>query len=634
VLFGETLTEIALINFYSKGVKPMYKVRTILVLFLLSLMHAGVAHAQWVQTNGPYGGMINSLAVSGTNLFAGTYGGGVFLSTNNGTSWTATGLTDTDVCALAISSTNLFAGTLEDGVFLSTNNGTSWTAVNNGLTHLQLNSLAVNSNGAGGTSLFAGTCSGGVFLSTNDGTSWTPVNDSLTHLQVHALAVSPNRAGGSNLFAGTYGGGVFVSTNNGTNWTAVNNGLTNTSIRALAVSGTNLFAGTVGGGVFLSTNNGTNWTAVNTGLTNLHVPVLGVSPNGAGGRNLFAGIDGGGLFLSTNNGTSWTAVNNGLTKTNVSALAVSGSNLFAGTESGVFLSTNNGTSWTAVNTGLTNTSVFALAVSGTNLFAGTHGGGVWRRPISDIINAAKGVQSVLLLGAVVPSRSDEQAESRAIIAKAIQAMGGEAKLAEFKAATWKSKGTYRFKDTTTYFTSEWAMQGPKQYRKAKDYDENGQRFTTTLILNGDKGWFRNREMSLITFRDDQLTGLRQENYGHWIALRLDLTDTAFTLSPLGESRIDSREALGIKVTHRDLHDVKFELFFNNESGLLAKMVTKIKGSPPEERVFSDYKETGGIKYAAKLIWMTRYGNDLAVQEEERYDMQLHDKLDGSAFDKP
>ena len=280
---------------------------------------------------------------------------------------------------------------------------------------------------------------------------------------------------------------------------------------------------------------------------------------------------------------------------------------------------------------MTNTSVSALAVSGTNLFAGTQGGGVWRRPISDSINAAKGVQSVLLLGGVVPSRADEQAEARAIIDKAIQAMGGEAKLAEFKAVTWKSKGTLRFKGTTRHFTSEWAMQGPKQYRKAKDYDENGQRFTTTLVLNGDKGWFRNREMSLITFRDDELTGLRQENYGHWIALRLDLTDKALTLSPLGESRIDSREALGIKVTHRDLRDVEFELFFDNESGLLVKMGTRIKGSPPEERVFSEYKETGGIKYAAKLIWMTRYGNDLAVQEEERYDMQLHDKLDGSCF---
>jgi len=49
----------------------MHKVRSILVLFLLSLMHACVAHAQGVQTNGPYGGMITSSAVSGTNLSAG-----------------------------------------------------------------------------------------------------------------------------------------------------------------------------------------------------------------------------------------------------------------------------------------------------------------------------------------------------------------------------------------------------------------------------------------------------------------------------------------------------------------------------------------------------------------------------------
>jgi hypothetical protein len=151
--------EIALINLYSKGVKHMHKVRSILVLFLLSLMHAGVAHAQWVQTNGPYGGMIISFAVSGTNLFAGTDSGGVFLSTNNGTSWTVVnnGLTNTDVYALAVSGTNLFAGT-GGGVFLSTNNGTSWTEVNNGLTNTHVYTLAVS-----GTNLFAGTLGGGVW---------------------------------------------------------------------------------------------------------------------------------------------------------------------------------------------------------------------------------------------------------------------------------------------------------------------------------------------------------------------------------------------------------------------------------------------------------------------------------------
>ena len=271
------------------------------------------------------------------------------------------GLTATDVAALAVSGTNLFAGTRGGGVSLSTNNGTSWTAVNTGLGNTNVGSLAVS-----GTNLFAGIF-GGVFISTNNGTSWTQTG--LTNNYVRALAVS-----GTNLFAGTMEGGVYLSTNNGTSWTAVYTGLPNTYVLALAVSGTNLFAGTYGGGVSLSTNNGTSWTAVNTGLGNTYVHSLAVS-----GTNLFAGTIGP-VFLSTNNGTSWTAVNAGLPHTTVHSLLVSGTNLFAGTSDGVFLSTNNGTSW--VNTGSTTTTVYALAVSDTNLFAGTYGG-VWTRPLSD-----------------------------------------------------------------------------------------------------------------------------------------------------------------------------------------------------------------------------------------------------------
>jgi len=117
--------------------------------------------AQWVQTNGPYGGYVISFAVSGTNLFAGTYGGGIFLSTNNGTSWTAssTGLPpNTIVRALAVSGTNRFAGTEGGGVFLSTNNGMSWTAASTGLSNANVQALAVS-----GTNLFAGTADGAFF---------------------------------------------------------------------------------------------------------------------------------------------------------------------------------------------------------------------------------------------------------------------------------------------------------------------------------------------------------------------------------------------------------------------------------------------------------------------------------------
>ena len=155
---------------------------------LLCILSVQISNAQWVQTNGPYGGRVECLAASGTNLFAGTYVG-VFLSTNNGTSWTEvnSGLTNTNVRSLAVSGTNLFAGTHGGGVFLSTNNGASWTAVNNGLVSPFVYAFAVS-----GGNLFAGTLGngGGVFLSTNNGTSWTLVNNGLTSINVYALAVS------------------------------------------------------------------------------------------------------------------------------------------------------------------------------------------------------------------------------------------------------------------------------------------------------------------------------------------------------------------------------------------------------------------------------------------------------------
>ncbi len=309
---------------------------------------------------------VSSNGISGTNLFAGNAGDGVFLSTNNGANWTEVGLENEWVASLVISpngagGTNLFAGTNSgSGIYLSTNNGTSWTAVNSSLpTNISVTSLAVSD-----TNLFAGTLGSGVFLSNDNGVSWTAVNLGLTGTQLTSLAVS-----GTNLFAGTYMCGVFVSTNNGTSW--IPSDPMYYFVESLAASGANLFAGMWGGGVFLSTNNGTSWTPANFGLPR-YVTSLGVS-----GTNLFAGDAGAnansaGVFLSTNNGTSWAEFSSGLPAgVQVMSLVFSGTNLIAGTSDGVFRSTNE-TSWTAVNSGLTNTPIYSLAVNGSSLFAGTN----------------------------------------------------------------------------------------------------------------------------------------------------------------------------------------------------------------------------------------------------------------------
>src|SRR3972149_6889376 len=246
-----------------------------LFLFLLpAFLFQQTIIPQWVQTNGPNDAPVYSFAVSGANPFAGPSGGGVFLSTNNGVSWTSIGLTDQWVInSLAVIGTKVFAGTgWNQGVFLSTDNGTTWTSANTpfgGFSHMvQL-----------GTHLFAGTgegcCLGGggaVFLTTNNGTNWNEVGPLGSGLMVHmvtCLVVS-----NADLYAGTDTRGVFRSTNNGTNWSPVNEGLPQylrdttwyIPIECLVTSGENLLAGIGGGGVFLSTNSGSSWSEVNEGL--------------------------------------------------------------------------------------------------------------------------------------------------------------------------------------------------------------------------------------------------------------------------------------------------------------------------------------------------------------------------------
>jgi Secretion system C-terminal sorting domain len=163
----------------------------------------------WQQANGPYGLDVTSIVINSSgDVFAGTSGGGVYLSTNNGSSWTQvnSGLTNTTVLSLAINTSgNIFAG-IDGGVCLSTNKGSSWTEVNNGLRCATVWSLAINSSGY----IFAATDEG-VYLSTNNGNNWTQVNRGLTNTVVFALAINSS----GNIFAGTVGG-VFRSINSTT----------------------------------------------------------------------------------------------------------------------------------------------------------------------------------------------------------------------------------------------------------------------------------------------------------------------------------------------------------------------------------------------------------------------------------
>jgi hypothetical protein len=114
------------------------------------------AGANWTAVNsGLADKHILQLATIDTKLFAVTLSD-VFVSSNNGTSWVANSSSLKDINCLAAVNNQLFAGTDSGGVFLSTDNGATWTTFVSGMpAGTRVWSLTMN-----GAYLYAGTSRG------------------------------------------------------------------------------------------------------------------------------------------------------------------------------------------------------------------------------------------------------------------------------------------------------------------------------------------------------------------------------------------------------------------------------------------------------------------------------------------
>jgi hypothetical protein len=77
------------------------------------------------------------------------------------------------------------------------------------------------------------------------------------------------------------------------------------------------------------------------------------------------------------------------------------------------------------------------------------------------------------MGTAAPLRAGENADPKAIILKAIQAMGGEEHLARYKANVTKGKCTYYGMGRPIACTGEWYVQLPRQLKAVYQMDMGG-----------------------------------------------------------------------------------------------------------------------------------------------------------------
>ena len=256
-------------------------------------------------------------ATDNTAFMAGA--GGLFMTTNRGSSWSAAGTTTFTSGVQAVATApnftaggSVFAITIA-GVYGSLDHGNTWGQLGTpSPLSSNLSVLAVSPNYTTDRTLAVGSVSDGIFISTNHGQSWKQATAGLTLPQVRGIAFSPVYSTDKTIFAATQGNGVYVTTNGGTTWTQVNSGITDKNATAIAVSPTfstdsTLWVATAGAGVFQSKNRGTSWTVTGTvprplsNQTNIHYTTLAAASN----KTLFLGMFEG-LWTSTNGGTSWT----------------------------------------------------------------------------------------------------------------------------------------------------------------------------------------------------------------------------------------------------------------------------------------------------------------------------------------
>ena len=328
--------------------------------------HAEPNERDWEQTNGPYGGNIRAFYAAPKGvLLAGTWGAGIFRSTNRGNTWTPvnTGLAYepgegfVDVEVFAQKGEVLYVGT-QGGLYASTDGGNTWHRVSNFRKPESISGIVVIGN-----RIYVGTLNTGVWYSDDDGGSWLQVNNGFGPMLIRELSSI-----GTTLIAGSENQ-LFRKRANEDALTAINDDFFVQQVESFAVMDDILYVGayTSEGELFKSKDEGD----LLTGITpeNVGNPVIALATFGA---TVYAGMYGSGIFRSNNGGDTWTAVNDGLTDQKVCALlAVNEDTVFAGTsDGGVFRTMDGGDAWMAVNTGLTNTSVSELEVVGKSIYAG------------------------------------------------------------------------------------------------------------------------------------------------------------------------------------------------------------------------------------------------------------------------
>jgi hypothetical protein len=223
--------------------------------------------------------------------------------------------------------------------------------------------------------------------------------------------------------------------------------------------------------------------------------------------------------------------------------------------------------------------------------------------------------ALLWLARPAPAADDP----KALVEKAVQALGGADLLSQHASlhARYKGKSVNPgAPDAGDAFTFEGDIYSQKGRRKMTwKMDGLGAKMEMVLVTAGDKSWI-SYNGNVQDVPAELRESYEQNEYTDRVASLLPLLkDKEFTLTALGESKVEGRAVLGLKVTCKGKPDVS--LFFDKATGLLARSAMRIKqpgldGEIPQEIAYSDYREPDDGAEAEKAVKAAGLATDAAA----------------------
>ncbi len=334
--------------------------------------------------------------------------------------------------------TTVWLGAASGGLWKSTNSGTTWVDYSANLPNLSIADIVIHPAGTNtmyiatgdgfgyiggsGSVFWGGTYSTGIMKSTDGGVNWSvlPLNYTVSQRQIINRLIMHPTNNDTLLAVGT--DGINRTVNGGTSWTKVKSGrfydiefnTTNpdivyavrdsvfqsldggatwsvlptlpkftgrVAIETTAANDSVIYAMDQSKKFVKSIDAGATWTTYTvTGLTlyGYYDNVLSVSPIDE--NTVYAA--GFNMYKTTNGGTSWTAVGSSIHVDHHAIEFIPGSNsIYCGNDGGIYRSTNGGSAWTNFTSGLQITQFYRLGTSFTNpsiAYAGAQDNGTLR----------------------------------------------------------------------------------------------------------------------------------------------------------------------------------------------------------------------------------------------------------------